>query len=50
MTDSILRDPIRFASHDGSSVIHGYVWHDTDAAGYKATVQIAHGMAEHIGR
>lgn len=50
MTDSIMQEPISFASTDTETTIRGYIWHDESCAKPRGIVQIAHGMAEHIGR
>lgn len=50
MTDSIMQEPISFASTDTETTIRGYIWRDESCAKPRGIVQIAHGMAEHIGR
>lgn len=48
--DPITREPVRFTSGDGETVIHAYIWRDTRVSVPKGIVQIVHGMAEHIAR
>ncbi|MGI6032947.1 MAG: serine aminopeptidase domain-containing protein [Coriobacteriales bacterium] len=50
MQQTIVRDPVRFTSHDGTSEIHGCIWYDPANVTPTGIVQIAHGMAEYIGR
>ncbi len=50
MTDSIMQEPISFASTDTETTIRGYIWRDESCAKPRGIVQIAHGMAEHIER
>jgi len=51
------RTPVTFASHDGHSTCHGYLWWVEDALAAEpgsvrpaGVVQVVHGMSEHIER
>jgi alpha-beta hydrolase superfamily lysophospholipase len=46
--DQTACEPFELASSDGTSTLHGYTWKPEGAP--RATVQIVHGMAEHIER
>ena len=48
MSDDITREELTFASADGTSTIQAYLWHPEGAP--RASLQITHGMAEHITR
>ena len=56
MAGDIRVDPVEFASADGVSTIHGYVWAPEDCPmkdgllAPRCVVQLVHGMAEHAKR
>ena len=57
MAGEVSVDRIEFASHDGTSTIHGFTWigegvprRDDGQLAPRGVVQLVHGMAEHITR
>ena len=49
-SSAIICEPLRFPSADGRNTIHAKLWRAEGGARPRGTVQLVHGMEEHIGR